>query len=277
MGEYIFINPTFTSAINMYMTYKQAGDNPVFSSFPVMVIRALIAIYGELDIINPFRTNNENRMGGFDTNITKFGFSNQSLQNFKESFQKYSEMKQIKQYPNIYFLKIEKHLIDMFCYRKKSVSITEAQIEEFKKLIYLSTNPNPIMQQELKQNVIDTLELDRYFQSKIFETNHDFKILPYKKNTLLPDAYLLLGYTLDTIAQMDENTLNQLNIKILNFFHIEPNEPNQNERLQEAITYYKRYGNALTSGNGYVDMLLLLSVIATIMMTLFAITVKVLG
>ncbi len=32
------------------------------------------------------------------------------------------------------------------------------------------------------------------------------------------------------------------------------------EHLKQAIAYYKRYHNAFTTGNGYVDMLLLLSV-----------------
>ena len=35
------------------------------------------------------------------------------------------------------------------------------------------------------------------------------------------------------------------------------------ERLKEAIDYYKMHGKKLTSGNGYVDILLLMSVIVT--------------
>ena len=65
------------------------------------------------------------------------------------------------------------------------------------------------------------------------------------------------------ISQLDEQTLGQLNNKILNFFKIDPNEVEKNERLKEAISYYQRYGNSITTGNGYVDILLLMSVIVT--------------
>ena len=128
MESNIFINQAFTNAINLYLENKQSSDSIEFSTFPVMVIRTLILIYGELDIINPFRTNNEDRMGGFDSNLTKFGFSKRALTNFKNCFQKCIEN---QTHPNIYFLKVEKYLIDMFFYRKKVINNTEEQIKSF--------------------------------------------------------------------------------------------------------------------------------------------------
>ena len=269
-----FINSAFTNAINLYLNNKQSSDSIEFSTFPVMVIRTLILIYGELDIINPFRTNNEDRMGGFDSNLTKFGFSKRALTNFKNCFQKCIEN---QTHPNIYFLKVEKYLIDMFFYRKKVINTTDEQIKSFQSYLYLSSNSNELMKKDALKYVDSCIELDLYFQSKLFESNHNFVLLPYKQNTLLPEAYTTLGYTLEMISQLDEQTLGQLNNKILNFFKIDPNEVEKNERLKEAISYYQRYGNSITTGNGYVDMLLLLSIVATVMMTLFAITVRVLG
>lgn len=277
MGADIFINQAFTDAINLYITNKQMPTTPVFYSFPVMVIRTLSYIYGELDIINPFRTNNENRMGGFDTNITKFGFSMKKLQDFKNCFQNYMQAESQGKQTNSYFFKIEKYLIEMFFIKKKATNLSQIQEQEFQNFIYLSTNTNQEIIQYILSREINAKELDLYFQNKYFESNHDFKILPYQKNTLIPEAYTTLGYTLDSISLMDENTLEQLNLKILNFFKIEVEDKNKMEHLKQAIAYYKRYHSAFTTGNGYVDMLLLLSVIATVLMTLFAITVKTLG
>ncbi|MCI8394529.1 MAG: hypothetical protein HFH86_03500 [Bacilli bacterium] len=274
MSEHIFINQAFTSAINLYLTNKQTPENPLFSSFPVMVIRTLINIYGELDIINPYRTNNENRMGGFDSNLTKFGFSKSKLQDFKITFQNCHDATQPL---NLCIIKIEKYLIDMFFLRKKTVAITEEQIIEFKKYLYLSVNNNSIIQEQIRKYNVNNKIIDLYFESKLYESNHDYKFIVYKRNTLIPEAYSILGYNLDIISQMDEQTLNQLNDQILAFFKIDLRETNKMERLKEAIAYYKRYNHSFTSGNGYVDMLLLLSLIATVMMTLFAVTVKVLG
>lgn len=277
MGADIFINQAFTSAINQYIVNKENESTPIFFSFPVMVIRTLTFIYGELDIINPFRTSNENRMGGFDTNITKFGFSIKKLQDFKRCFQSYFEAQTQGKPTNSFLLQIEKYLIDMFFIRKKAIQITETQEKEFLNYLYLSNNSNPYIQQEISIKNINTKELDLYYQTKYFESNHDFKILPYQKNTLIPEAYTTLGYTLENISIMDENTLEQLNLKILNFFRIDAEDKNKMEHLKQAIAYYKRYNNAFTTGNGYVDMLLLLSVIATVLMTIFVITVKTLG
>lgn len=277
MKDSTFVNPAISNAIALYMNIKQNPNDPNAWSFPVMVIRSLVAIYGELDIINPYRTNNEEKMGGFDYNLTKFGFSKENLQKFKDSFQSYMINRQNGVFPNPDFIVIEKYLIDMFCYRKKSVNITAEEIERFKSLLYLSTTQNEIMKEEIVRNTNKVQILDYYWNSKLFLSNHNFQLFPYKKNTLIPEAYNILGYTEENIAQMDEQTLNDLNVKILAFFKIDPEEPNQKERLQQAVSYYKQFGNRITSGNGYVDMLMLLSIIATVMMTLFVITVKVLG
>lgn len=277
MENNIFINQAFTNAIQLYITNKDKVENIEFSSFPVLVIRSLIAIYGELDIINPYRTNNENRMGGFNSNLTKFGFSKEELEKFKEEFQKYMDTKNQIQLSNQYIINIEKYLIDMYCCRKKNVNIKEEETENFKKNLYISTNSNPVIQKEIQQRNLNYKIIEQYFFSKLFELNHNFILTPYKKNTLFPEAYTVLGYTLDNIAQMNEKTLEQLNKQIYAFFKINYKDENSQERLKEAVNYYKQYGNSITTGNGYVDMLLLLSIIATIMMTLFAITVKVLG
>lgn len=277
MKDNIFINLAINSAIESYMNYKQTTDNEMFVSFPVMVIRTLIAIYGELDIINPYRTQNENQMGGFDENLTKFGLPASFLKKFKESFENYRIAKEKKEFPNPYFIEIEKLLIDMFYYRKKSMNLSSEEIENFQKMLYLSTTNNPVMLQEINSSTNDILVIDHYWNGKLFESNHNLHFMPYKKNTLIPEAYNVLGYSLESIAEMDEATLNELNLKILSFFKIDPAETNQRERLQQAVTYYKQFGNRITTGNGYVDMLMLLSIIATIMMTLFVITVKVLG
>jgi len=277
MNEYIFINQAFTEAINMYISSKQTGNSSDFSSFLVIAIRSLIAIYGELDIINPYRTNNEDRMGGFDTNLTKFGFPKEKLQQFKADFQNYVNATNAQKFPNPYFINIQKNLMDMFGYKKKAVNISEEELQNFQKLLYITTNPNPMVQQIINKNTNTPQILDMFWQSRLFESNHDFQLKPYKRNTLLPEAYQVLGYTLDMIAQMDENTLEELNKQILSFFKIDMDDPKKLERLKEAVTYYQQYGSTITTGNGYVDMLMLLSIIATIMMTLFVITVKILG
>ena len=63
--------------------------------------------------------------------------------------------------------------------------------------------------------------------------------------------------------------LKKVNDNVLNFFRINKEEPNKEDMLLKAISYYQKYGNRLTSGNGYVDMLLFLSVLVTALFITF--------
>ncbi|MCI9281556.1 MAG: hypothetical protein HFI49_04830, partial [Bacilli bacterium] len=48
-----------------------------------------------------------------------------------------------------------------------------------------------------------------------------------------------------------------------NYFEVDPSSATSEDELNEKLNYYKMYGKKVTSGNGYVDILLLMSVIVT--------------
>lgn len=52
-------------------------------------------------------------------------------------------------------------------------------------------------------------------------------------------------------------------IKFIVFFRVDSSLSNSKELLEKAVNYYKRYGNKITTGNGYVDFLLFASIAAT--------------
>ena len=263
MGK-TFVNQAFSDAIELYLKFKNNKESSEYHSFFVVVIRTLVYIYGELDIINPYITQNEVNMGGLDNNLNKYGFPNDKIQDFKNQFLLYQEQKQQGKKPNSAFLKIEKYLIDMFLYKKRYNSISDEELHEFQNLLYLPQNSNQIMQTELEENVVQKEELWLYFQSKHYETTHAFALEEIKRYTLLPDAYFLLGYNMNQIESMTDQDLTSVNKQIFDFFRVDINQPNKDEMLEKAVNYYKRYGNRLTSGNGYVDLLLFLSIIATV-------------
>ena len=49
----VFINNAFTKAIDDYLKSSDNVQGVMYNSFLVVVIRMLVAIYSELDIINP--------------------------------------------------------------------------------------------------------------------------------------------------------------------------------------------------------------------------------
>lgn len=268
-----FINEVINKAIEDYLKYKETPNDIHMYTFPVVAIRTLIFIYGELDIINPYITKNEHSLGGFNSNITKYGFKESKLQDFKDQFLKFGET---SQRPNYAFLNIEKYLIEMYFCKQKAMGLTLENQEEFKSYLYLEENTNPYIMKSLDAYVVDKQELTTYFNSLAFENAHSFNIAEIPKEVLIPDAYTILGYNLDQIGNMPNTDLRNINNQVYQFFHIDPKDENKDTMLQKAVNYYQKYGNRITSGNGYVDLLLFLSVISTAIFITLLFTFKIL-
>lgn len=266
-----FINPVISNAIELYLKYKDHSDDPVFKTFPVMAIRTLIFIYGELDILNPYITHNEHSMGGFDSNLMKYGFSAAAILDFKQQFVVFEEEKQQGIRPNKGFVKIQKYLIDMFCIKQKSMRLQPEQFALFKQYLYIPENTDKLAEMQLY--LTDMNEVQGYLNSKYFEASHQFTLQPVARDLLMDDAYLLLGYNLGQISQLSDTDLRAVNEQVYRFFRVDSQMPNSKELLMKAVNYYKRYGNRVTTGNGYVDFLLFISVAATaiLIVTLVAI------
>ena len=73
----------------------------------------------------------------------------------------------------------------------------------------------------------------------------------------------IVGYNFAQINALNSQDLQAVNNQIYTFFRVDASLPNRKELLDKAVNYYKRYGNRVTTGNGYVDFLLFASVAAT--------------
>lgn len=264
-----FINDVINKAIEDYLKFKATPANPMFSTFPVMAIRTLIYIYGELDIINPYITRNEQSLGGFDSNLTKYGFPEEKVEDFKNAFLKYQESLTKNVIPNEGMVMIQKYLMEMYLMKEKNMHLDISLEEEFKSYLYFSSNPNPHIQKDLPLLGNHANELQSYFQSIAFEMHHNFSLEEERRIIYPYVAYQVLGYNINQINALSDIDLKKVNDNVLNFFRINKEEPNKEDMLLKAISYYQKYGNRLTSGNGYVDMLLFLSVLVTTLFIAF--------
>lgn len=264
-----FINDVINKAIEDYLKFKATPANPMFSTFPVMAIRTLIYIYGELDIINPYITRNEQSLGGFDSNLTKYGFPEEKVEDFKNAFLKYHESLTKNVIPNEGMVMIQKYLMEMYLMKEKNMHLDISLEEEFKSYLYFSSNPNPHIQKDLPLLGNHANELQSYFQSIAFEMHHNFSLEEERRIIYPYVAYQVLGYNINQINALSDIDLKKVNDNVLNFFRINKEEPNKEDMLLKAISYYQKYGNRLTSGNGYVDMLLFLSVLVTTLFITF--------
>ena len=251
MREECFVNIAFEESIKSY----------------IVIIRILILIYGKLDILNPYYLKNS---VVFMSNLSKFGVSKSEIALFKDEFLKFyefekeNEKRKIK-IKNPYFTNMQKYLTDMFVAKKRNEKVPLKEEETFLDLIYSShtTNPYRIAYNYLMSDDLSFIE--KYYYSKLNEMDVTQEIALEKtiNGNLNLEALNYLGVSLSNLKNMSNEEIAQSQNKAYEYFEVDAESPNRDEDLKEAIDYYKMHGKKLTSGNGYVDILLLMSVIVT--------------
>jgi len=262
--ENIFINEAFDSSIKEYLKLKKDSNEIIANSFAIMVLNMLASIYGEIDIINPYIIKNER---SFKLNITKFGYSSEDYEKFKEEYLKYYDIEKENQTLNIkrsnpYFVSIQKSLIDMFMKKKENYQVTESEEKSFFEMLYTTKTTNPLRASYNYLTAKDIKEVEEYyFEQK--EKEAEKLETPKKSNVLNIEAYEILNYSLTDIANMDSESVDKVNENVYNFFEIDEDAENKNDLLNSAIENYKKYNSRLTTGNGYVDILLIMGIVVT--------------
>ncbi len=271
------VNSAIDEAVKKYLQYKSTPENEEFHSFLVNVIKTLIYLYGELDIVNPYQTQTAMAASVFDTNLKKYGLSDQRLNDFKDNCLKYQENAQNIDILKTSFLEIQRILVEMFILKKDHVLISEEEEKEFQTYLYSKEDTDPLKLNLYNQLTPDSNEIILYYHSLLYSQKHKFVLTEYKDVALDKEAYQLAGYNIVEVMNMSEQEILNVNNKVYHFFRIKETDMNKRQRLESAIAYYKKYGNAITSGNGYVDMLLLSSVVATGLMVAIIIATKIAG
>ena len=268
----VFINEAFTKAINDYLKSVEQSKGVVYNSFLVVVIRLLIIMYSELDIVNPMVINDEDLL---KNNLAKYGYSKNDLEIFFSDLQvfyeqeKDNENKMIK-IKNPYFITVQKELIDMFIAKKLNYNLKEKEVQDFYSLLYTPYSKNPL---QVSYNFLmadDVLEIDTYFKKQMKENVK--VVVPREKHLLNVKAYELLNYSMDQINNMDASEIDRINHQVYDYFKIRENAINKEYLLDKAIEAIEREQNKVTSGNGYVDILLVMSIICTVIMVVGIIT-----
>lgn len=274
--DQVFINETFTKAIDDYLNNKNDPEGVIYNSFLVVVIRMLVLIYSELDIINPLMTDNEKAL---KENLIKFEYPLEAVEKFFIDLQKYDEIENKNQnndikIANSYFISIQKQLVDMLIKKKLNFHLTEREVLDFYDLLYTPHTKNTL---RLSYNYLTSQnisEVDEYFRRELKE---NVKIIKAQdKEILNVKAYEILNYLMDDIYKMDNDELTKINHQVYDYFQIRENAINKEYLLEQALLNLEREKNKLTTGNGYVDILLIMGVISTAILIISIILYKVL-
>jgi hypothetical protein len=261
-----FVNDAFYKGINDYLMNTSNTQGIAYNSFLTVAVRMLINIYGELDIINPLTNNDVNTL---KNNLAKYDYKIDDINMFFMYLESYYNLEITNQdkmvkIKNPYFVTIQKMLVDMFICKKLSYQVTDEEVKEFYDLLYTPYSQNPLRVSYNFLMANDPMEIDTYFRAKMKDNVK--QVIPKEKSYLNVKAYELLNYSMEDIKNMDATSLDKVNTQVYDYFKIRENAINREYLLEKAIEALERENNKVTSGNGYVDILLLLSIISTFIM-----------
>jgi len=230
MKEKYFVNVAFDKGIKAYI------ENEESNSFSNLVFKLLTLIYSKLDILNPFYLKDNVILMN---NLTKYGMSEVDVALFLEEYlSNYLKKEENKD-------KVLKYVIDMFIFKKKNSEVSYEEEEQF-----------------LKLGIINK-ELESYYYNKINEDT----LIVNNNETVNLEALSYVGINLTNIKEMDNEDINEAKNDAYKFFKVDPGSPNREEKLSKSIEKYK-LRNELVPSSGYVNILLLMSVIVTSISTL---------
>lgn len=269
MKDY-FINEAFDKAINDYLLSKNDVDGIIYNSFLVVFIRTLCLIYGELDIINPYHTNNSDM---FKYNLKRYNCPENIIDDLILLLDMYYKVElknenSLEKKENLYFIDVQKRLIDLFVCKIENYEVSDTEYKKFFDLLYTPATSNPLRQSYNYLKATNPYEVAMYYQEKINNVKKIEKKIE-QKELLNLDIYKLFNYKISDISRMSNEEIKNLNKNIYASLNINENAINKKYLLEEAINKLKyNDNNKITTGNGYVDILIVMSIIVTSIMVI---------
>lgn len=254
-SEKIFINPAFEYGIRNYLSYKEEGTYSKPHTFEMHVIKALTIIYGESSIILPYNIFNER---AFKCNLLMYDFKENDMELFiKYMNDYYMYMKNIKNAtkPTDLIARIEYLLIDMINRRARKHPFSDEELADFDTIF----NPINGNLKQLKKLVStnEGLIINEWNNRRSELSNTMIRMMAVNPNLLSPDMYAKYGYDIQNVANLPANQIDEVNNRVIEAETL----ANQTPYKPEKIPFYRRV--VLTSGSGFVDKLMLLSIVAT--------------
>ena len=120
-----------------------------------------------------------------------------------------------------------------------------------------------VNREQMLEKIIKTAEKSEKELTFEIGSNSDLVLENTITGNLNLEALNLLGINLTNLKNMSSAEIKESQNKAYEYFEVDALSPTREKELNKAIDYYKLYGKRITSGNGYVDILLLMSVIVT--------------
>lgn len=265
--ETYFINEAFENAIKNYINSKHNKDGIMYNSFLTVVIRSLCLIYGELDILRAYENKDEVLL---HSNLLKYNFSKMKLNKFFEDLQSYYNNEKLNIVPNVLFISIEKSIVDMQMAKKINYKSDEIELKELKKILYHPDSKNILMISFNYLHSSNPNEIINYFnvQNKI-----NIKVEYSEPKVLLaPEAYRVVNKNYTDVCLLNADEVKKINDEVYKSLNVDKNSVNFEYLYDLALYNFYNKNSKFSSGNGYVDILLVMGMLSTIAMTVLIVS-----
>ena len=259
-----FINPAIEMGVQSYIAHSNGEHYNKMYRFEMIVISALCIIYGEKSILFPYKIDNER---AFECNLLMYDLRDCDLKRFISYMQKYYDfMEEYKseQKAEGIIEEIEKILIEMLKRKSKCKVLNSNEIKALDNIFSNHLDYNNLT------NVGNKSIVNKYWlNTKENLTNTQMNMIGLNPDLLSREEYNKYGYDIRTIACLSPEEISKVNKCI-------DDEQSRNNYNDEKISFFKKYNLYLSSGSGFVDKIMLLSIAATELMIGFII-IAVLG
>lgn len=252
--EKIFINPAIEYGIKAYIAQKEGNGYNRAHTFEMHVIKALTIIYGEKTILLPYKIDNEK---AFECNLLMYDLKESDMKKFITCMNDYYYfMKNYKVGSDATGLitEIEQLLMEMINKRNKRHQFNEDEVKQLDSIF------NPIGGDLKKIKSLigkdNGLVIKTWHDKKYELTNTQIRLIAVNPNLLMPNEYAKYGYDIKHVALLSDDEIRNINKAIVD-------EMIREESSTKLKKENKKRNIVLTSGNGFVDKLMLASIIAT--------------
>ena len=155
-------------AISKYLANRN------YESFDTNIIRLLILIYNENDVVNPYLLLNYELI---NNNLSRYGLATDEVLKFRSSFNLYMHTKDQNAFFTIYKL-----IMDMIACKYHDSFITEAEVKKYEQIFFKGISSNP---------------LKEYWDKTLYKINNKVILYNTNNNAYNPYNYYLQGKTMN--------------------------------------------------------------------------------
>jgi hypothetical protein len=248
----VFVNSSITYGIENYLNKQTNQSINNIHIFEMHVIEMLVKIYGEINIINPYKLGDEKQL---IKNLQIYGMKSKTINRLFILLNEYSRwLNSTINSKNNIITEIEKILIQMVLLKNKKKNIPFNEITYYNNF-FLPENGDLKQIQNIVS--IDPHLIEKIWKQKNCLINNKLTLEFNEIETELFDdaTYRKFGLSLNEVKQLSNLKIKEINQKIL--------DENDDSGVNGGSSKNKPLQLVLTSGNGFTDTIVLLSVMAT--------------